>query len=108
MKRCRIHKIRNVAERNPQGQGASDRWVMTQEFKLDAAKGKSKLKEQAEQLKARYQRLATHLEPPLEGRTIEFSTDSYLSLGSGHRQRSFLSGFLTHRLCYRAHRFTSL
>lgn len=54
VQRCRIHKIRNVAERLPKDKAQQVRWVMTQAFKLDATKGKNKLKELAKQLHAQH------------------------------------------------------
>ena len=54
VQRCRIHKIRNVTERLPKDKTQQVRWVMTQAFKLDVTKGKSKLKELAKQLKAQH------------------------------------------------------
>jgi len=54
VQRCRIHKIRNVTERLPKDKVQQVRWVMTQAFKLDVTKGKSKLKELAKQLKAQH------------------------------------------------------
>lgn len=52
MQRCRIHKIRNVAERLPKDRAEQVRWLMKQAFKLDAPRGKQKLKELAKDLKA--------------------------------------------------------
>ena len=40
VQRCRIHKIRNVTQRLPKDKAQQVRWVMTQAFKLDKAKGK--------------------------------------------------------------------
>ena len=54
VQRCRIHKIRNVTERLPKDKAQQVRWVMTQAFKLDPAKGKSRLKELARQLQAQH------------------------------------------------------
>lgn len=54
VQRCRIHKIRNVAERLPKDKAHQARWVMAQAFKLDAPKGKNKLKELAKQLQAQH------------------------------------------------------
>ena len=54
VQRCRIHKIRNVTERLPKDKALQVRWVMAQAFKLDPAKGKSKLKELARQLQAQH------------------------------------------------------
>jgi transposase-like protein len=52
VQRCRIHKIRNVSERLPKDRAEQVRWLMTQAFKLDAARGKQRLKELAKQLKS--------------------------------------------------------
>ena len=52
--RCRIHKIRNVTERLPKDKAQQVRRVMTQSFKLDAVRGKSKLRELARQLRAQH------------------------------------------------------
>jgi transposase-like protein len=54
VQRCRIHKLRNVAQRLPQEQAGHARWVMTQAFKLEPAKGKAKLKELAKRLSAQH------------------------------------------------------
>ena len=54
VQRCRIHKIRNVIGRLPKDKTHQVRWVMTQAFKLDPLKGKSKLKELAKQLQAQH------------------------------------------------------
>ena len=54
VQRCRIHKIRNVTERLPKDKAQQVRWVMTQAFKLDKAKGKDKLKSLARQLQAQH------------------------------------------------------
>ena len=54
VQRCRIHKIRNVTERLPKDKAHQVRWVMTQAFKLDKAKGKDKLKSLARQLQAQH------------------------------------------------------
>jgi transposase-like protein len=54
VQRCRIHKIRNVTERLPRDKAQQVRWVMTQAFKLDKAKGKDKLKSLARQLQAQH------------------------------------------------------
>ena len=54
VQRCRIHKIRNVAERLPKDKAHQVRWVMAQAFKLEPANGKSKLKELARQLQAQH------------------------------------------------------
>ena len=54
VQRCRIHKIRNVTERLPRDKAQQVRWVMTQAFKLDTAKGKDKLKSLARQLQAQH------------------------------------------------------
>lgn len=54
VQRCRIHKIRNVAERLPKDRAEQVRWLMKQAFKLDAPRGKQKLKELAKDLKAQH------------------------------------------------------
>jgi transposase-like protein len=54
VQRCRIHKIRNVAERLPKDRAEQVRWLMKQAFKLDGAKGKHRLKELAKDLKAQH------------------------------------------------------
>ena len=54
VQRCRIHKIRNVTERLPKERAQQVRWLMTQAFKLDAAKGKKKIREMARGLKAQH------------------------------------------------------
>ena len=50
VQRCRIHKIRNVTERLPKARAEQMRWLMKQAFKLDAAKGKQKIRELARDL----------------------------------------------------------
>ncbi len=54
VQRCRIHKIRNVTTRLPKDKAQQARWVMTQAFKLDVAKGKQKLRELARSLQAQH------------------------------------------------------
>lgn len=54
VQRCRIHKIRNVTERLPKASAEQVRWLMKQAFKLDAAKGKQKIREIARDLKAQH------------------------------------------------------
>ncbi len=54
VQRCRIHKIRNVTERLPKDRAEQVRWLMKQAFKLDAARGKQRLKELARDLKAQH------------------------------------------------------
>ena len=54
VQRCRIHKIRNVTERLPKDRAEQVRWLMKQAFKLDAPRGKQRLKELAKELKAQY------------------------------------------------------
>ena len=54
VQRCRIHKIRNVTERLPKDRAEQVRWLMKQAFKLDAPRGKQRLKELARELKAQY------------------------------------------------------
>jgi transposase-like protein len=64
VQRCRIHKIRNVAERLPKAKAAQTRWVMTQALKGDADAGIQKLKAHAKHLKAQHPDAAASL---LEG-----------------------------------------
>jgi transposase-like protein len=54
VQRCRIHKIRNVSERLPKDRAEQVRWLMKQAFKLDAPKGKQRLRELAKDLKAQH------------------------------------------------------
>jgi transposase-like protein len=54
VQRCRIHKLRNVIERLPKGKADQARWIMTQAFKLDAARGMAKLNGLAKQLQAQH------------------------------------------------------
>ncbi len=54
VQRCRIHKIRNVTERLPKDRAEQVRWLMKQAFKLDAPRGKQRLKELAKDLKAQH------------------------------------------------------
>lgn len=54
VQRCRIHKIRNVTERLPKDRAEQVRWLMKQAFKLDALRGKQRLKELAKDLKAQH------------------------------------------------------
>jgi transposase-like protein len=54
VQRCRIHKIRNVSERLPKDRAEQVRWLMKQAFKLDAARGKQRLKELAKDLKGQH------------------------------------------------------
>ena len=54
VQRCRIHKIRNVSERLPKDRAEQVRWLMKQAFKLDAPRGKQRLKELAKNLKAQH------------------------------------------------------
>ena len=54
VQRCRIHKIRNVSERLPKDRAEQVRWLMKQAFKLDAPRGKQRLKELAKDLKAQH------------------------------------------------------
>jgi putative transposase len=54
VQRCRLHKLRNVTERLPKDEAEQARWVMTQAFKLDAAKGQQKLRELAKHLRAQH------------------------------------------------------
>ena len=54
VQRCRIHKIRNVAERLPKDRAEQVRWLMKQAFKLDAPRDRQKIKEMARSLKAQH------------------------------------------------------
>ncbi|NDH51645.1 MAG: IS256 family transposase [Betaproteobacteria bacterium] len=54
VQRWRIHKIRNVSERLPKDRAEQVRWLMKQAFKLDAPKGRQRLKELAKDLKAQH------------------------------------------------------
>ena len=54
VQRCRIHKIRNVSERLPKERAEQVRWLMKQAFKLDAPRGRQRLKELAKDLKAQH------------------------------------------------------
>ena len=54
VQRCRIHKIRNVSERLPKERAEQVRWLIKQAFKLDAPKGRQRLKELAKDLKAQH------------------------------------------------------
>lgn len=54
VQRCRIHKIRNVSERLPKDRAEQVRWLMKQAFKLDAPRGKQRLRELAKDLKAQH------------------------------------------------------
>jgi putative transposase len=54
VQRCRIHKIRNVSERLPKERAEQVRWLMKQAFKLDAPRGKQRLRELAKDLKAQH------------------------------------------------------
>ena len=66
VQRCRIHKIRNVAERLPKAKAAQTRWVMSQAFKGDAAAGIQKLKAHAKHLQAQHPDAAGSLLEGLE------------------------------------------
>ncbi len=66
VQRCRIHKIRNVAERLPKTKAAQTRWVMTQALKGDADAGIQKLKAHAKHLKAQHPDAAASLLEGLE------------------------------------------
>lgn len=66
VQRCRIHKIRNVAERLPKSKAAQTRWVMAQALKGDAAAGIQKLKAHAKHLKAQHPDAAASLLEGLE------------------------------------------
>lgn len=66
VQRCRIHKIRNVAERLPKAKAAQTRWVMTQALKGDADAGIQKLKAHAKHLKAQHPDAAASLLEGLE------------------------------------------
>lgn len=54
VQRCRIHKIRNVSERLPKDRAEQVRWLMKQAFKLDAIRGKQRLRELARNLQAQH------------------------------------------------------
>ena len=54
VQRCRLHKLRNVTERLPKDQAEQARWIMTQAFKLEAPRGKQKLKNLAKQRQAKH------------------------------------------------------
>ena len=66
VQRCRIHKIRNVAERLPKSKAAQTRWVMAQAFKADADAGIQKLKVHAKHLQAQHPDAAGSLLEGLE------------------------------------------
>jgi len=66
VQRCRIHKIRNVAERLPKAKAAQTRWVMAQAFKADANTGIQKLKAHAKHLHAQHPDAAGSLLEGLE------------------------------------------
>ena len=66
VQRCRIHKIRNVAERLPKAKAAQTRWVMAQALKGDADAGIQKLKAHAKHLKAQHPDAAASLLEGLE------------------------------------------
>ena len=66
VQRCRIHKIRNVAERLPKAKAAQTRWVMAQAFKGDANTGIQKLKAHAKHLHAQHPDAAGSLLEGLE------------------------------------------
>ena len=71
VQRCRIHKIRNVSERLPKERAEQVRWLMKQAFKLDAPKGKQRLRELAKDLKAQHPDAAASV---LEGIDEMFTT----------------------------------
>ncbi len=79
VQRCRIHKIRNVAERLPKAKAAQTRWAMTQSLKRDADTGIQKLKAHAKHLKAQHPDAAASL---LEGLEELFTINRDYSLGS--------------------------
>lgn len=54
VQRCRIHKIRNASERLPKDRAEQVLWLMKQAFKLDAPKGKQRLRELAKDLQAQH------------------------------------------------------
>jgi len=64
VQRCRIHKIRNVSERLPKDRAEQVRWLMKQAFKLDAIRGKQRLRELARNLQAQHPDAAANI---LEG-----------------------------------------
>ena len=66
VQRCRIHKIRNVAERLSKSKAAQTRWVMAQALKGDADAGIQKLKAHAKHLKAQHPDAAASLLEGLE------------------------------------------
>ena len=66
VQRCRIHKIRNVAERLPKAKAAQTRWVMTQALKGDADAGIQKLKAHARHLQTQHPDAAASLLEGLE------------------------------------------
>ena len=66
VQRCRIHKIRNVAERLPKDKAAQTRWVMAQALKGDAGAGIQKLKTYAKHLRAQHPDAAASLLEGLE------------------------------------------
>ena len=71
VQRCRIHKIRNVSQRLPKERAEQVRWLMKQAFKLDAPKGKQRLRELAKDLKAQHPDAAASV---LEGIDEMFTT----------------------------------
>ena len=71
VQRCRIHKIRNVSERLPKDRAEQVRWLMKQAFKLDAPKGRQRLKELANDLKAQHPDAAASM---LEGMDEMFTS----------------------------------
>ncbi len=66
VQRCRIHKIRNVAERLPKAKAAQTRWVMSPACKGDAEAGVQKLRTHAKHLKAQHPAAAASLLEGLE------------------------------------------
>lgn len=54
VQRCRIHKLRNVTERLPKERRDQVRWLMSAAFKLDAQRGRDKLKALSRDLLAQY------------------------------------------------------
>ena len=66
VQRCRIHKVRNVAERLPKSKAAQTRWVMAQALKGDADAGFQKLKAHAKHLKLQHPDAAASLLEGLE------------------------------------------
>ena len=71
VQRCRIHKIRNVSQRLHKDRTEQVRWLMKQAFNLDAPKGRQRLKELANDLKAQHPGAAASM---LEGMDEMFTS----------------------------------